>query len=235
MAFRVALAGSSPRLREHLAALLRSGGFEVDLVPVDTLRKVPGQDAPAYDVMIAGTDAAADIGEAKLLESSLAGAGCFIFEENDDCSGDMPSFLLRTCMSQEDIIARLNGVIYRTLNKRRSARFKVGMPVEYSCLGTAYQSTIQDISENGVFIMTLSPLPDGTPVSLSFMLPGSGRMITARGHTVYSIQCDLDRNIITHPASHDTCIIAVPGIGVTFDALLPADRDAIRDYLVQRP
>ncbi len=233
MTFRIALAGSGDCLRNQLADLLRSSGFAVDLLPPGFLRTAFDRSPPAYEVIIVGTDLAAEIDEAKLLESPLARTGYFIFEEKDDCSDPMPSYLLHKCMSQEDIIARLNGAIYRNLNRSRSARIRVHLPVEYRCCGVCHQSTIHEISENGLFIMALSPLPDGSEVDMTFSLPSPDRTIIAKGRTLYSIRCDLDRHIIAHPKSDSTSIIAFPGMGVLFDALQPADREAISDFLLQ--
>lgn len=77
-----------------------------------------------------------------------------------------------------------------------------------------------DISEGGVFVSTYRELATGTPVDLEFSLPGSDRVVKAKGEVRWH------RN-----ASEG----APPGVGIAFDELSDEDRAVIHRFCTLRP
>lgn len=77
-----------------------------------------------------------------------------------------------------------------------------------------------DISEGGVFVSTYRDLATGTPVDLEFSLPGSERVVKAKGEVRWH-----------RSASPDV----PPGVGIAFDELADEDRALIHRFCTLRP
>jgi PilZ domain-containing protein len=69
--------------------------------------------------------------------------------------------------------------------RRRSQRVPILVEVNYEGAGIRGQTRISDIGIYGVFVDTLSPLPAGAELSLSFTLP-DGHVVEAVGIVVHS-------------------------------------------------
>jgi len=77
----------------------------------------------------------------------------------------------------------------------------------------------EDLSDGGVFVATQQRLPPGSPVVLDMDLP-TGARISCRGRVAWVREgCELHR----------------PGVGVAFEELTAADRDAILAFSRDRP
>jgi hypothetical protein len=230
MTCRIALLGTNAYLRTRLADVLRSGDFVVDLYDADTIPSIFDNRLHTYAVVIASADLAAGIDEDFLFNSSLVAQGYLVFDDRKLEWDKEPPFLIHSGMSPEQIIAKINNIIFLNSTVRKSSRVRVNQPVEYEHGGNHCQSTVQDISENGVFIMTLAPPPIGMKITMRFSLT-ERREITATGRSVYTIGCNLNQSIISHPASFEKKIVALPGVGVMFDRISDADRAAIWDFI----
>lgn len=77
-----------------------------------------------------------------------------------------------------------------------------------------------DISEGGVFVSTYRELATGTLVDLEFSLPGSDRVMKAKGEVRWH-----------RSASPD----APPGVGIAFEELADDDRARIHHFCSVRP
>lgn len=77
-----------------------------------------------------------------------------------------------------------------------------------------------DISEGGVFVSTYRDLATGTPVDLEFSLPGSNRVVHAKGEVRWH-----------RSASPDV----PPGVGISFDEVGDEDRALIHRFCTLRP
>jgi uncharacterized protein (TIGR02266 family) len=77
-----------------------------------------------------------------------------------------------------------------------------------------------DISEGGVFVSTYRDLATGTPVDLEFSLPGSDRVVHAKGEVRWH-----------RSASPEV----PPGVGIAFDELGDEDRALIHRFCTMRP
>lgn len=77
-----------------------------------------------------------------------------------------------------------------------------------------------DISEGGVFVSTYRDLATGTLVDLEFSLPGSDRVMKAKGEVKWHRSGSPD---------------APPGVGIAFDELADEDRALIHRFCTFRP
>ncbi len=231
MAYRIALIGADAYFRSTLADLLRDSGFEVELHTPNDEASIFEYRLNTFDIVIVSSGMAAGLGESTVLSSLLAARGFLIFQESFILGAVEPIFMIHAGLSPEDIIARINNVLHLNSNLRKSTRVRVNLPVDFEYGGKCIQSTLQDIGESGVFIITLSPPAEGTRLSLRFALPGLPEEIQAEGSAVYSIRCDLDQSIISHPSESKKKIIALPGFGVLFESISDTDRQAIRDFV----
>lgn len=233
MPFRIALVGTSEYIRTHLAALLRSGEFDVEVIDPATVLSTNDCRLQEYDVIIASADLAACLQEDSLFESLTTAKGYLVVEENVLNSADLPSFLIHPGMSPEDIIARVNNILYLNSSRRSSPRIRVNLPVVYEFDGKRFQSTILELGENGLFIGTLAPPPVNTRITMQFSLSPWKHQIEAIGRSVYRIGCNLDQCIISSPTAPDKKIVALPGVGITFDQVANEDRETIRGFIQQ--
>lgn len=96
------------------------------------------------------------------------------------------------------------------MEKRRTDRATLLLEVKYEGAGVRAQTRISDISETGVFVDAMSPLPVGANLKLTFTLP-SGRIIEAEGRVAHS-----------QPRI---------GMGIEFTSLKPADAKAISEIV----
>ena len=80
-----------------------------------------------------------------------------------------------------------------------------------------------DVSHGGIFVATWAPLPLGTEVTVSFVLPG-GHQITAPGRVAWL------KDPQGTGEGEDT-----PGMGVRFTELSDEDRYAVEGFLARRP
>jgi len=83
-----------------------------------------------------------------------------------------------------------------------------------------YAGLSNDISEGGLFISTVRPLPVGSELTISFVLPG-GHSVTTRGRVAW----------LATPRDGES----TPGMGVRFVRLEPEHRAAIDKFLRYRP
>jgi hypothetical protein len=233
MAFRLALIGTSEYIRTHLAAILRSAEFDVEVISPAAVPSRNDCRLREYDVIIASANLATCLQEDSLFESLTNVRGYLVVEENQENLANIPSFLMHPGMSPEDIIARINNVIYLNSSRRSSPRIRVNLPVVYEFDGKRFRSTILDLSENGLFIGTLASPPINTRITMQFVLIQGKSQIGAIGRSVYRIGCNFDQSIISSPAAPDKKIVALPGVGIRFDEVSNEDRDAIRGFIQQ--
>lgn len=121
--------------------------------------------------------------------------------------------------------------IYLDSNLRKASRFAVNQPVDYDHEGDGGRSALRNISENGAFVVSLAPLPDGSEITLRFYLPGEERQFVVTGRVAYSISLDPYQLVVANARLRNRKVSAVPGMGIRFTAVTDTDRDAIRDFL----
>jgi PilZ domain len=231
MAFRIALIGASDQMRKKLVDLLQNNNCTVDMYDPVNISSLIDHDLHIHDVIIANSGLASVLKEDTVFNTLLTATGFLIFEEKAVQGGPEPPFLIHAGMSQEDIIAKINNIVYLNSNTRKSTRMKVNLPVEYEYEGKNYQSTLQDLSERGGFILTLVPPSNGTKIIVRFAIPGEHLMAVATGRVIYSIKCNLDQQIIAHPSSRNKKIISLPGVGIVFEQISDKNQEAIKNFI----
>ena len=102
---------------------------------------------------------------------------------------------------------------------REHARYEVSIPVDCSTRHVFVSNQVCNISRGGIFIRSDTPLPLNTEVSLVLRLPGTDRCIRATGLVVWNY--DMQKG-----TSH-----IVPGSGIRFIGLPPAERATLESYL----
>ncbi|HYV04441.1 MAG TPA: PilZ domain-containing protein [Blastocatellia bacterium] len=91
-------------------------------------------------------------------------------------------------------------------DKRHSGRSELLMEVKYEGPGVRAETRISDISENGVFVDAITPLPAGALLKLTFALP-DGSTVEVEGRVAH-------------------CQPAI-GMGIEFINLKPEDAEHI--------
>jgi uncharacterized protein (TIGR02266 family) len=97
--------------------------------------------------------------------------------------------------------------------RRQGSRSSAFAEVSFDHKGLHYQGRINDLSAGGMYIDTITPLPDGAAISFQFSLPGdeSARPISGEGRIVW----------MAH----------MQGMGISFTRLSDDDRDRLKAYL----
>jgi uncharacterized protein (TIGR02266 family) len=95
--------------------------------------------------------------------------------------------------------------------RRAARRVALIAEIEYSSDSPSVTRRLTDLSTDGLFIDTMSPLPAGTLISVRFNLPGDPLPLVVLGEVVWAQE---------HL-----------GMGVRFMNLRPKDRDRIRAWV----
>ena len=211
-----------------LPKMLRASGFEAAVIAPeefaggDTLSRNP-------DVLV--VESSAMKGADEEFFSLLVNARGFLLSlENTPEPEASGEFQLYPGLSAEEIVSRINGVIFRFSNIRKNRRITVRLEAEYRCADRCARTTMQNLSTSGAFLSTLNPLEQGSQFSLTFDL-GDGAPVTARCCVLYSVGYDLERSIISHPAAREKSITAVPGMGVYFEDMSEDDRRRVELFI----
>ncbi len=234
---KIALIGSSDFLNTTLFDILKDSEFKVDRYDPDSPILADPSVLKAYDIIVVDTNLYKEADEGfftfllSIKDFLLAGAENSIhriFPESSSHIGDN--------MSPEDIIARINSIIYKNSDikdrpVRKTPRIVTNIDVEYESHGMYHKSKLINLSANGAFISSLNPLPYGSLLKLTFHLNGKETRIEAVGRVIYNIGYNLDNGLITQPGSTDKRIIAMPGMGVFFEEISEAHRQAIKSFI----
>jgi uncharacterized protein (TIGR02266 family) len=107
---------------------------------------------------------------------------------------------------------------------RKHTRHDVEIRVDWSTGQMFVSDRVVNISEGGVFIHSGNPPPEGARVEMVFWPPG-GTPIRATGHVVWS-----------HGSQDAWASLpsgVMPGGGLRFTEMHPADRAMLRAYLIE--
>lgn len=107
----------------------------------------------------------------------------------------------------------------RTKEERTSQRIPIHLLVDYHSNGNYLFDFCRDLGTGGVFIETKSPLPQGSPVELTFTIPDSKETLEAKGKVIW-VQPPLDdREELT------------PGMGIQFFEFSDTQRNVLDDFV----
>ena len=104
---------------------------------------------------------------------------------------------------------------------RTGARIPLQTQVDLSSDSNVFTGFSTNLSEGGLFVATVNVLPVGTPVDLTFTLPGNTR-VSVHGEVRWTRELD-DRTPETFP-----------GVGVRFVELSPEAAQALRRFVTER-
>jgi len=96
------------------------------------------------------------------------------------------------------------------LERRKFKRVSFLHEIEYEGSGVKVQRRLVDLSVDGIYIDTTSPLPEGSSIRIKFSLPG-GHIVEVDGVVCY-------------------CQPSV-GMGIEFTNLSPQDRAVIEEFV----
>ncbi|HEY3449876.1 MAG TPA: response regulator [Myxococcales bacterium] len=125
----------------------------------------------------------------------------------------------------EHLVRRINKVLAGSVRpERRSApRVPFHAEVNFRLLGTSEDWTAGgsfDLSETGIYVRTLNPMPASKPVEIRFHLPGDQEWMAVGGVVVWSNPFS-PRSVLTYPY----------GMGVTFSDFPVAQWTRVRDFI----
>ncbi len=218
-----------------LAQILAEADFEVDFPKIDVSTVQDASVLDPYDLVILNNDVAQSMEEG-VFSLILSARGFLLIDSarNIVDFSTSSSRYINLYMSPEEIVSRVNSVLFQYKNIRKSPRISVNFDVEYYCGGSCFQSNVQNLSQNGAFIASLNPPSKSALITAYFSLPGREKTIKAVGRVLYSIGYDLERGIISHPSSVERKIIAMPGMGIFFETISDEDREAIRIFVEEK-
>ena len=119
-------------------------------------------------------------------------------------------------------------------DRRRHARYALRLAITMRGENNFYTGLSEDISEGGVFIATLHMLPIGTPVVLSFTLPGSDESLSVLGSVQWVRGPDATAPAANVFGGGREIPGIMPGIGVRFRGIDAETRQTIRDFMQRR-
>lgn len=114
---------------------------------------------------------------------------------------------------------------------RRNHRAPVSLQVGLS-MGPGRMSAVSSLlSRDGMFIVTLHPLPVASVCELSFKLPGARKRMRTKARVLYNISINKDLNIIANPNDPFKRLVTHPGMAVFFMDLPEKDRGVIDEFV----
>jgi uncharacterized protein (TIGR02266 family) len=125
--------------------------------------------------------------------------------------------------ADEGLVDRASGSpLVNASNRRTSDRVSLTADIGMHSATQFFTGLGGDVSHGGLFVATWSPLPLGTDVTVSFVLPG-GHQVTAPGIVAW----------LKEPRDSES--EETPGMGIQFTSLTGEDRRAIDRFLEKRP
>lgn len=114
--------------------------------------------------------------------------------------------------------------------KKRNPRVAVNLAVGLT--GPRIIKTFASLlSRDGMFVVTLHPLPVDSQCDLSFEVPGLKKKFRTKARVIYNIEINKDLNIIANPHDPFKRVVTHPGMAVYFIDLPEEDRKSIDSYI----
>ncbi len=108
----------------------------------------------------------------------------------------------------------------RAAERRTSPRVLVDLDVDYRSENTYLFASSRDISETGIFVRTLEPLPPGTQLNLRFRPDDDNDVLELEGEVMW-----------VNPYRPDALANLDPGMGVRFVPLRTAMRNRLLELI----
>ncbi|MBI5491779.1 MAG: PilZ domain-containing protein [Deltaproteobacteria bacterium] len=130
----------------------------------------------------------------------------------------------------EEVSLALNKALFYDRMLRKNPRVPVDIPVEVRAAAKTIKTFCSLLSRDGMFIVTLNPLPVDSICGLVFTPPGGGELRT-KIKVLYNIPINKDLNIIASPRDPFKRLVTHPGMAVLFIDLPEGERAAIDRYI----
>ena len=133
--------------------------------------------------------------------------------------------------SPEEIRFLLSKAFFYKNAARKNRRALVKIPIVLKTDSKMQSALASNLSRDGLFIITLDPLPVDTKCDLEFKLPGERKRLITEGKVLYHIFVNPDLNIIASPRDPFKRLITHPGMAVLFTSLPHEERERIDRYI----
>ncbi len=131
----------------------------------------------------------------------------------------------------EEVSLVLNKAMFYDRMLRKNPRVPVDIPVEVRAAAKTIKTFCSLLSRDGMFIVTLNPLPVDSICDLVFTHPSGARELRTRIKVLYNISINKDLNIIASPKDPFKRLVTHPGMAVFFIDLPEEERAAIDRYI----
>lgn len=225
----VGLFGGSSEFTGRFADLLRDCGFEPLVGPSNAAADSTGE-VSIYEVAdrsILGPLLERDGAEPFLIYSEVH----FTPEElvSLKAKGFVGTITTRT--SPEDTAFLVNKALFYSRMLKRNPRVPVSLPVELSVGVKVIKTTASMLSRDGIFVITMNPLPVNSLCDLVFSLPGSAHVFKTVARVLYNITINKDLGIIADPRDPFKRLVAHPGMAMLFVDMSGEERERIEAYI----
>lgn len=133
--------------------------------------------------------------------------------------------------SAEDASFLLNKALFYKKMLKRNPRVPVNLPVELKSGPRTMRTNASLLSRDGMFIVTLNPLPVNAFCRLKFALQGSKVQLETDARVLYNIAINKDLNIIANPKDPFKRLVSHPGMAVFFTGLSEKEKEEIDGYI----
>lgn len=223
MAYRVVLTGEEGVFTERFRDTVRECGFEI---------APKGGPADADDICIAGAASQDGIPEGQ-------GAAPFILHTAVEVAPERVQALKEAGLigittpetAPEDVAFLLNKALFYGKMLKRNPRVPVNLAVTLSSGQKVMKSFASLLSRDGMFILTLNPLPVNTVCALRFSVPGIEGELATGARVLYHVAVNKDLNIIANPRDPFKRLVSHPGMAVFFTDMAQSERDSIDRYI----
>ncbi len=225
----VGLSGGSFEFIGRFADLLRDCGFDPVVGPSDAGLSKAGEvsiyevaDRSVFESLIKK-----DGTEPFLVYSDLQ------FSPDELVSLKAKGFVgaITTRTSPEDTAFLVNKALFYSRMLKRNPRVPVSLPVELSVGVRVLKTTASMLSRDGIFVITMNPLPVNSLCDLAFRLPGSAHTFKTVARILYNITINKDLGIIADPRDPFKRLVAHPGMAMLFVDMSGEERERIEAYI----
>jgi uncharacterized protein (TIGR02266 family) len=122
---------------------------------------------------------------------------------------------------RQQALGRMTAPRAEQLGQRECARVPLQAAVDLASDSNLFTGFGTNVSEGGLFVATINVLPVGTPVDLTFTLPGKSKL-TVHGEVRWTREVN------------DRTPEVFPGVGVRFVNLAPATAEALKRFVSER-
>lgn len=131
----------------------------------------------------------------------------------------------------EYISFTVNQALFYNKMLKRNPRAAVNIPVGLKTGARTMKSFASALSRDGMFIVTLNPLPADSACHVSFSVPGIKKQFETKARVIYNIPINKELNIISSPGDPFKRLVAHPGMAVFFVDLHEDERALIDEYI----